>query len=100
MTVEPGFGNFIARYRTLEDGSFTGGQKFMQDQMSKVKSLRTAYPQLNIQVDGGIGLDNIDQCAEAGANVIVSGTGILKTECPAETIRKMRQCLDDAFSRS
>ncbi|VDP07727.1 unnamed protein product [Heligmosomoides polygyrus] len=52
MTVEPGF----------------GGQKFMADMMDKVRTLRKAYPEMNIQVDGGISTGNI----QVGCNNIVT----------------------------
>lgn len=50
MTVEPGF----------------GGQKFMDSMMSKVSWLREHYPDLDIEVDGGVGPNTINACAEVG----------------------------------
>jgi ribulose-phosphate 3-epimerase len=60
MTVEPGF----------------SGQKFMPDMMSKVETLRAKYPNVHIQVDGGLSPDTIDAAATAGANVIVAASAI------------------------
>lgn len=54
--------------------------------MSKVRKLRNAYPLLDIQIDGGINLTNVDQCAYAGANVIVSGTAIVTQNNQTEII--------------
>jgi ribulose-phosphate 3-epimerase len=62
MTVEPGF----------------GGQSFMADQMSKVAALRSKYPELNIEVDGGLNAETIDEAAAAGANLIVAGSYVFK----------------------
>ncbi|KAI8381522.1 ribulose-phosphate 3-epimerase [Radiomyces spectabilis] len=80
MTVEPGF----------------GGQRFMEKCMPKVEQLRRLYPKLDIEVDGGLSMDTIDVSAEAGANVIVAGTGIFKAENPAEVISTFREKVNKA----
>lgn len=54
MTVEPGF----------------GGQKFMSEMMPKVKYLREHFPNLNIEVDGGVGPATIDECAQVSLKYI------------------------------
>lgn len=66
MTVEPGF----------------GGQELIPQCLEKVKKIRTMADmrglKLDIEVDGGIYLDNVDEAMAAGANVIVAGTAVFE----------------------
>ncbi|PGH03441.1 ribulose-phosphate 3-epimerase [Polytolypa hystricis UAMH7299] len=78
MTVMPGF----------------GGQKFMASELPKVAALRAKYPDLNIEVDGGLGEDTIDQAAEAGANVIVAGSAVFGAKDPGQVIALLREAVD------
>ncbi|KAH6854596.1 hypothetical protein B0I37DRAFT_362405 [Chaetomium sp. MPI-CAGE-AT-0009] len=78
MTVEPGF----------------GGQKFMASELPKVQALRERYPELNIEVDGGLGPGTIDQAADAGANVIVAGSAVFGAKDPAGVIALLREAVD------
>ena len=79
MTVYPGF----------------GGQKFIPEMMDKVRAIRAEIIRrgldVDIQVDGGIGVNNIGIVTEAGANVIVAGSSIFGAKKMAATIKKMRQ---------
>ena len=68
MTVNPGF----------------GGQKFIPYTMDKVRELKKILDQkglkVDIEVDGGINLENVEQILDAGANVIVAGSAVFKGE--------------------
>ena len=83
MTVEPGF----------------GGQKLIPETVKKVKVLRDYAEaqglKLDIEVDGGIGADNLYMLTEAGANVIVAGSAIFKAEDPDAVMRAMRKSADE-----
>ncbi len=78
MTVEPGF----------------GGQKMIPETLDKVRTLRREAEarglKLNIEVDGGITEENIWRCTSNGANVIVAGSAIFKTQRPRSVMQKMR----------
>ena len=67
MSVNPGF----------------GGQKFMPEVLSKIKQLKKIQTEKNlnfdIEIDGGINFENSKQAVEAGANILVSGTTIFKS---------------------
>ncbi|KAL3136947.1 hypothetical protein ABBQ32_006552 [Trebouxia sp. C0010 RCD-2024] len=80
MTVEPGF----------------GGQKFQPETMNKVKGLRQKFPELQIEVDGGLSPSTIDQAAAAGANVIVAGSAVYGADDIAGVIKTLRSSIDKA----
>ena len=83
MTVEPGF----------------GGQKFMEDMMPKVKYLREKLPEIDIQVDGGLGVSNIQIAAESGANCIVAGSSVFGAEDRKAVIMKLKETVDVCLSK-
>jgi ribulose-phosphate 3-epimerase len=60
----------------------------------QVKELRSRFPHLNIEVDGGVAPDTIDQCAEAGANAIVAGSAIFKSADPGGVISVLRTSVE------
>ena len=84
MTVEPGF----------------GGQKFMASELPKVQELRRRYPDLNIEVDGGLGPATIGQAADAGANVIVAGSAVFGAADPAGVIAVLRATVDGSRGKA
>ena len=78
MSVNPGF----------------GGQSFMPSTLKKIERLRKIVDQnhysLEIEVDGGIKIENIREVSKAGGDIFVVGTGIFKTRDYEETIRQLR----------
>lgn len=79
MTVNPGF----------------GGQAFIEAMLPKIKALRQLISakglQVDIQVDGGIKVNNIHLVTQAGANVIVAGSAIFNSENINATVAQMRE---------
>jgi ribulose-phosphate 3-epimerase len=79
MSVNPGF----------------GGQSFIRSSLEKIRLLRRMIDDrgltVEIEVDGGIKLDNIGEVAAAGANVFVSGSGVFGTKDYAATIAELRK---------
>ena len=66
----------------------------MASELPKVKALRHKYPNLNIEVDGGLGEGTIDQAADAGANVIVAGSAVFGAKDPPGVIKVLREAVE------
>ena len=79
MTVEPGF----------------GGQKFLDLVLPKIararKIVERTGQQIAIQVDGGVSLETIGRCAEAGADVFVAGSAVYSASDPDEMVRELKK---------
>ncbi len=77
MTVNPGF----------------GGQKFIPAMVNKVRDLKGMIGDrpIDIQVDGGISLDNLKVITDAGANVIVAGSAVFKADNPSAAVRRFKE---------
>ena len=81
MTVNPGF----------------GGQKFISSMIPKIKKLRKLIDEkhlpVELEVDGGINLDNISKVVKAGADVIVAGSAVFKSKDCKETVLQLKKKL-------
>ena len=81
MSVNPGF----------------GGQSFIENTYSKVEKLKEMIIKKNastlIQIDGGVTNKNAKQLAEAGADILVAGSYIFRSENPTETIVALNNIL-------
>ena len=81
MSVNPGF----------------GGQSFIENTYSKVEKLKEMITKKNastlIQIDGGVTNKNAKQLAEAGADILVAGSYIFRSENPTETIVALNNIL-------
>lgn len=77
MAVEPGF----------------GGQKFMSAMLPKIAETKNliAGRNISLEVDGGINPETAKLCVEHGANVLVAGSAIFKSDAPEKVIQKLHQ---------
>lgn len=77
MSVNPGF----------------GGQKFIYRTLHKIRTLKKKIIERNldtlIEIDGGVGLQNAEEILKAGADVLVAGSSVFKSEDPTKTIERM-----------
>jgi ribulose-phosphate 3-epimerase len=81
MSVNPGF----------------GGQKFIPNVTQKVKDLKKMISEKHtgclIEIDGGVGLENMKMLSEAGVDMFVCGSSIFKTQDRKEVIKQMRDLI-------
>ncbi len=82
MSVNPGF----------------GGQSFIPNTLNKLKKLNSFLKKhdaenIEIEVDGGVKLDNIKTISDAGCDIFVSGSGIFNAQNPMEMIKKMKNII-------
>ncbi|MBN2179112.1 MAG: ribulose-phosphate 3-epimerase [Deltaproteobacteria bacterium] len=83
MSVNPGF----------------GGQTFIENTLRKIERARALIdkeaPHVLLEVDGGVTLENIATIRDAGADILVAGSSIFRSNDYGHTIREMRRILGD-----
>ena len=86
MTVEPGF----------------GGQEFLDMCLPKIRRTRELVDKHGVdvwlQVDGGVSLETIERCAEAGADVFVAGSAVYSADDPDRMVAELRAKAEAAIS--
>jgi ribulose-phosphate 3-epimerase len=87
MSVNPGF----------------GGQSFIPGALEKIRDLKQLRERYNypyrIEVDGGVGPENIVELVQAGADTLVAGTSIFHAADPAAAMRQMEQMAHESMTR-
>ena len=88
MSVNPGF----------------GGQKFLPLAYHKIRTLDQARRErglsFRIEVDGGVGMDNVAELAEAGADWLVAGSSVFRTPDASQAVRDLERKIAQGVTRS
>ena len=73
-----------------------GGQKFIPSALDKLREIRAIIDasgkDIDLEIDGGVTAENVAEIKEAGANVIVAGSAVVKADNRAEMIEKLKTC--------
>lgn len=75
MTVNPGF----------------SGQKYIYEMEKKIKTLRSLYPNLDIEVDGGINLETIRHAYSSGANLLAAASAIFSESDISKAVENLKK---------
>ena len=75
MSVEPGF----------------GGQRFIESSIDKIRQARKLFPDVLIEVDGGVNKLNAKQIVDAGADILVAGSAIMNAANRKEAIAELKK---------
>ncbi|HEY7302486.1 MAG TPA: ribulose-phosphate 3-epimerase [Bryobacteraceae bacterium] len=79
-----------------------GGQAFIPNSLKKISELARLRAERNlnfaIEIDGGVGPENIAEVARAGVDWVVAGSSVFQVSDPAEAVREMQHLAADAFS--
>jgi ribulose-phosphate 3-epimerase len=88
MSVNPGF----------------GGQAFIPEVAEKIRDLRDIrhrrHHDYRIEVDGGIGPENVAEVVRAGAQILVAGTSVFHTADPAAAVRHLKKLAGEALAQT
>ena len=76
---------------TVDPGAYGG--RYIPEALEKVRRIREMNPEIPIEVDGGMNVENSRAAREAGANVIASGSFIMKSEDVAQAVEALSSCL-------
>ena len=83
MSVNPGF----------------GGQTFIENTYEKIRALKALIQKKNasaqIEIDGGVTTENAKKLVDAGADILVAGSFVFKSENPNQTISDLKKAADD-----
>ena len=84
MLVQPGF----------------GGQSLIPEMLDKVRQIRSLLsstnPRCELEVDGGVRIENMDQVVSAGANVIVAGSAVFNTPDITSQVRALKRKMNES----
>jgi ribulose-phosphate 3-epimerase len=79
-----------------------GGQKFIPNSLRKVRELARMREERQlsfaIEIDGGVGMENIADVARAGVDWVVAGSSVFHAPDPAQAVRDMQRAAEEALS--